>query len=117
VEILDELKRLPIKLFPEGHISGLNGLILGIGKQMGFEGVCLLGELPYYTIGMDNPKSSLVVLEQLCALWGIDVDFANLKDASIRKEIEIEEFIRQGKQKVLLEEMIQEGEKERGSPQ
>jgi proteasome assembly chaperone (PAC2) family protein len=110
-EILAELKRLPIRPLSEGHIMGLNGLLLGIAKQMGFEGVCLLGELPYYTVGMDNPKSSLAVLEQLCALWGIDIDSAELREASTRKEIEIEEFIRQGNEKVIIEEMIQQAGK------
>jgi proteasome assembly chaperone (PAC2) family protein len=116
-EILEELKRFPVKLLSEGHISGLNGLILGIGKQMGFEGACLLGELPYYTIGMDNPKASLAVLEQLSSLWEIDVDLTDLRDDSIRKEIEIEEFIRTGNQKIIIEEMISKEDKDSGSPQ
>jgi len=115
-EIHKEIKHLPVRVLAEGHISGLNGLILGIGKQMGFEGVCLLGELPYYTVGMDNPKSSLAVLEQLCALWNINVDLKDLRDEAIRKEIEIEEFIRSGNETAILEEMMK-GDKETGSPQ
>jgi proteasome assembly chaperone (PAC2) family protein len=116
-EILAELKDLPIQLLSEGHISGLNGLILGVGKQMGFEGVCLLGELPYYTVGTDNPKSSLAVLEQLCTLWRIRVDFSELREASIRKEIEIEEFIRAGNERLMVEELVKKGSTEGETPQ
>ncbi len=116
-DIAAELKDMPIRLLSDGHISGLNGLILGIGKQMGFEGLCLLGELPYYTVGMDNPKSSLAVLEQLCAIWRIAVDFSDLRDASIRKEIEIEEFIRSGNERLAVEEIVKKGAAEGETPQ
>ena len=116
-EILVELENLEVRLLPEGHVSGLNGLLLGVGKRMGFEGLCLLGELPYYTIGMDNPKSSLAILERFCLLWKLRVDTSDLRDASLKKEIEIEEFIRQGERKVVFEEVLREGEKGPGNPQ
>ena len=116
-EILPELERKDVRLLPEGHVSGLNGLLLGVGKRMGFEGVCLLGEVPYYTIGMDNPKSSLAVLEKLSRLWNIRLDTSDLREASLKKEIEIEEFIRQGENKVFSEKTAQEGDTGAGSPQ
>lgn len=116
-EILPELENLGVRLLPEGHVSGLNGMLLGVGKRMGFEGVCLLGELPYYTIGMDNPKSSLAVLEKFSLLWDVRLDTSNLHDASLKKEIEIEEFIRQGETRAFAEGMVQEEEKEAGNPQ
>jgi len=99
-ELLPELEALGIPLLPEGHVSGLNGLLLGVGKRMGFEGLCFLGELPYYTIGMDNPKSSLAVLERLSRLWKIRLDTSELREESLKKEIEIEEFIRQGEKSI-----------------
>jgi proteasome assembly chaperone (PAC2) family protein len=116
-EILPELENLEVHLLPEGHVSGLNGLLLGVAKRMGFEGVCLLGELPYYTIGMDNPKSSLAVLERFSQLWNIGLDTSDLRDAGLKKEIEIEEFIRQGENKVFFEEMANEGGEGAGNPQ
>jgi proteasome assembly chaperone (PAC2) family protein len=99
-ELLPELEASGVPLLPEGHVSGLNGLLLGVGQRMGVEGLCFLGELPYYTIGMDNPKSSLVVLERLCRLWRIRLDTSDLLEASLKKEIEIEEFIRQGEKSI-----------------
>jgi proteasome assembly chaperone (PAC2) family protein len=116
-EILPELEGKEIRLLPEGHVSGLNGLLLGVGKQMGFEGVCLLGELPYYTIGMDNPKSSLALVESFSRLWGLPLDTQELHEESQRKEIEIEEFIRQGEKKVSLQEAVEEEDHGTGTPQ
>jgi len=116
-EMLSELERADIPLLPEGHVSGLNGLLLGVAKRMGFEGACLLGELPYYTIGMDNPKSSLAVLEKLSRLWNIRLDTSDLREASLKKEIEIEEFIRQGENKIFSEKSAKKGDTGAGSPQ
>jgi hypothetical protein len=109
-EILHEFQDLEVQPLQEGHVSGLNGLLLGVGKSMGFEGVCLLGELPYYTIGMDNPKSSLVVLERLCRLWKIRIDTSDLHEASLKKEIEIERFIRQGDSSVFPDAVEEQGQ-------
>jgi proteasome assembly chaperone (PAC2) family protein len=116
-EILPELERKEVRLLPEGHVSGLNGLLLGVGKRMGFEGVCLLGEVPYYTIGMDNPKSSLALLEKLSQLWNLPLDTSDLREASLKKEIEIEEFIRQGEKEIFSGKAAQEGDTGAGSPQ
>jgi hypothetical protein len=44
------------------------------------------------------------------------VDLKDLRDEAIRKEIEIEEFIRSGNETAILEEMMK-GDKETGSPQ
>ncbi len=107
--LLQELEALDVMLLTEGNVSGLNGLLLGIGKQMGFEGLGLLGELPYYTVGTDNPKSSLAVLEKFCRIWDIPVDLSGLRDASLRKEMEIEEFIRQGDKESILENILKKG--------
>lgn len=109
-ELLPELEELGVHPLPAGHVSGLNGLLLGVGKRMGFEGLCFLGELPYYTIGMDNPKSSLAVLERFSRLWKIRLDTSDLREASLKKEIEIEEFIRQGEKSIPSDAWEDEGE-------
>jgi uncharacterized protein len=115
--ILPELEKLDVRLLQEGHISGLNGLLLGVAKRMGFEGVCLLAELPYYTIGMDNPKSSLAILEKLSLLWKLPLDTSDLRDASLKKEIEIEGFIRQAEGNVGAGGIGEGGDKKAGSLQ
>ena len=106
-EIWADFTRAGVEPLQDGQISGLNGLLLGVAKQAGFEGVCLLGELPYYTIGMENPKSSQAVLEKLCAFLDLELDFSDLREAALKKEMEIEEFIRRGENEAMLQQMLE----------
>jgi hypothetical protein len=111
-DILAELRGLSVELLSDGHIRGLNGLLLGVAKQMGFEGVCLLGELPYYMVGTDNPKSSLAILEKFSHLWDITLDLSDLGEEALQKEVEIEDFIRQGEKEAMMERMLSKAEEE-----
>ncbi|MEW6439796.1 MAG: PAC2 family protein [bacterium] len=111
-ESLTELRGLSIELLAEGHVRGLNGLLLGVGKHMGFEGICLLGELPYYMVGMDNPKSSLAILEKLSLLWSLSMDLSDLREEALQKEMEIEDFIRRGEKDSRLEGIVRRSEED-----
>jgi hypothetical protein len=77
-EIINNLKNYNVQLLTEGQISGLNGLFLGIAKREGLEGFCLLGEIPLYTIQIENPRASYAVLESLSKILNIQIDFSNL---------------------------------------
>ncbi|MBI4335341.1 MAG: PAC2 family protein, partial [Candidatus Omnitrophica bacterium] len=81
------------KILNEGQISGLNGLILGIAKNKKIEGVCLLGEIPIYTIQIENPKASLAALEVLNAHLKLELDLGALKDRAKFVEEEINKLI------------------------
>jgi len=82
-----------VSLMNEGQISGMNGLLLAVAKEKGFQGICLLGELPYYTIQIENPKSSKAVLEILCKMLGMEVDTSELDYQAKRIEGGIEKFV------------------------
>ncbi len=82
-----------VSLMNEGQISGMNGLLLAVAKEKGFQGICLLGELPYYTIQIENPKSSRAVLEILNKILGIEVDTSELDSQAKQIEGEIEKFV------------------------
>ncbi len=43
-ESLEELKRLELEVLEDGHIGGLNGVLLGAAADAGLHGACLLGE-------------------------------------------------------------------------
>jgi len=60
------------------HISGLNGLLLGVAKERGIEGVCLLGEVPMYATQIQNPMAALVVINALAKILDIEVDTEEL---------------------------------------
>jgi len=77
-EVINNLKRYNMQLLTEGQISGLNGLFLGIARRQGLEGFCLLGEIPLYTIQIENPRASHAVLEVICKILNIQIDFSHL---------------------------------------
>jgi len=62
-----------------GTIMGASGLIIGMGKMRGMDGVCLLGE----TSGMPllpDPKASEEVLKVLTKILGIRLDTSKIKE-------------------------------------
>jgi len=88
-----DLEDYGVSLMQEGQISGMNGLLLAVAKEKGFQGVCLLGELPYYTIQIENPKSSKAVLQVLCKSLGIEIDTSELDYQAKRLQEEIGKFV------------------------
>lgn len=69
------------------QISGLNGLLLGVAKERGQEGICLLGEVPTYFSRMPNPIAALSIIQVLSKMLDIKVDTYELaQQASEVKE-------------------------------
>ena len=60
------------------QIAGLNGLLLGVTKERGIEGICLLGEVPMYATRVQNPMAALAVLKVLTKMLGIEIDVSEL---------------------------------------
>jgi proteasome assembly chaperone (PAC2) family protein len=75
----------------EGAVNGLNGVLIGVAKKRGIDGVCLMGEIRYANV--PQHLSSKAVLEKLSAILGFDVDTSQLVkrakkiEASIRKSL------------------------------
>jgi hypothetical protein len=92
-EILDQFEKANVKSMPSGQISGLNGLILGVAKERGLDGVCLLGEIPLYTIQIENPLASKMVLEVLARHLKLSVDLDELQKHADQIHQEIEHLI------------------------
>jgi proteasome assembly chaperone (PAC2) family protein len=89
-----QLEAVGVKLLEnEGAINGLNGVMIGVAKQSGIEGVCLMGDITYANV--PQHLSSKVVLEKLTEILKIDLDTEQLMirakkiDASIKKRLEI----------------------------
>lgn len=86
---------------PGGGIIGASGLLLGLGKLYGMEGVCLMGETPGYLV---DPKSAKAVLDVLSKVLNIKIDMTKLEIKA--REIEaiaqqlriLEEGLRKGKE-------------------
>jgi len=65
------------------QISGLNGLMLGVAKERGIDGVCLLGEVPMYATRIQNPMASLMIIKTLSKILNIEIDLAELTQLAI----------------------------------
>ncbi len=68
-----------------GTIVGASGLLLGLGKSEGMDGLCLMGETMSFPI-ITDPKAAEAVLEVLTDILKIKVDMTKIERAS--KEME-----------------------------
>jgi len=80
-ELADELAAMGLENRSTIQIAGLNGLLLGVAKEHGLEGICLLGEVPAHASRIDNPAAALAVLEVLLRLLNLSLDTSDLAEA------------------------------------
>jgi len=77
-----------LPLSDEGYITGFNGLILGIGKELNIAGVCLLGEIDNPEI--PQPRAAGNVLRVLAKTAGTEpLDVSELEEAYVRIRAEM----------------------------
>ena len=91
-ELKEELVAHGVDLLEgEGSVNGLNGILIGIAKNRGMKGICLMGEIRYANV--PQHLSAKAVLERLTSMIGIEIDTSQLVrraariDASIRKSL------------------------------
>ena len=93
LQLLEHLKKIGLNAMNEGSISGMNGLFLGLAKKEGLDGFCLLGEIPIYTVQIENPKASQAVLEALVKVLELKLDFSGLVKYSQNIEGEVSKLL------------------------
>ncbi|MFA5437043.1 MAG: PAC2 family protein [Candidatus Omnitrophota bacterium] len=92
-DLAGKLRGIGLNALSEGAISGMNGLFLGIAKREGLKGFCLLGEIPLYTIQIDNPKASYAVLKAFSKMLNFNLNIAGLADQARSMEGEINKLL------------------------
>jgi hypothetical protein len=93
--LLAELKRYDVTLRGDFQIRGLNGLLLGVAKERGITGICLLGETPQQFAEMENPRASQAVLQVLLQVLGIEIDMRDIEREAEQAEEEMERITRE----------------------
>ncbi len=63
--LIGTISKRNIRIMEGGHISGLNGLVLGLAKEKDIDTICLLATMPQYAISLPNPKASGAIIEAL----------------------------------------------------
>jgi proteasome assembly chaperone (PAC2) family protein len=88
-----ELKRLELEILEDGHIGGLNGVLVGVAAEQGLRGACLLGEIPSMFAHLPFPKAARGVLEAFCTIAGLLLDLAEIDDQARMVEDKLGEIL------------------------
>ena len=78
--LLASLSAFGIKPMDGGHISGLNGLIIGFAKERDMEAVSILATMPQYAISLPNPRASGAVIEALSKILNFKIDMREMEE-------------------------------------
>ncbi|MEE8353605.1 MAG: PAC2 family protein [Dehalococcoidales bacterium] len=81
-ELTEELARYDLVYRGNLQIAGLNGLLLGVAKERGVDGICLLGEVPTQASRVPNPMAALAILQVLSRMLGFKIDTAELTEVA-----------------------------------
>ncbi|MDO8568478.1 MAG: PAC2 family protein [Dehalococcoidales bacterium] len=117
---IGDLKKYDLIQGGELQIAGLNGLLLGVAKERGMEGVCLLGEVPSYATRVQNPIAALAVIKVLCKMLSIEIDLADLARLAVEARDKMKQMAAQAMEEYIdfftepIWERGEEGEGEEG---
>jgi len=89
-DLLKELLQFKVHFMGDGTIAGLNGLLISVAREMNMDGICLLGEIPFFTVQMEFPRASHKILEILSKMLGLEIDMVDLELYAEEKMKEIE---------------------------
>lgn len=78
--LLSALQKLRIRPMEGGHISGLNGLVLGLAEERGIDAACFLATMPQYAISLPNPKASRAIIDALQKILGFKVSLQEMDE-------------------------------------
>jgi proteasome assembly chaperone (PAC2) family protein len=90
-----ELKRLELEILEDGHIGGLNGVLVGVAAEQGLRGTCLLGEIPSVFAHLPYPRAARGVLDAFGTIAGMTIDFAELDEQARVVEEKLGEILGQ----------------------
>ncbi|MBE0481005.1 MAG: PAC2 family protein [Dehalococcoidia bacterium] len=91
-ELLEELSRHDVTMAGDFYIAGLNGLLLGVAADRGFESICLLGETVKYAAKVANPRASEKVLRVLLSMLDLEIDMTELEEYAASTDRELRQF-------------------------
>ena len=91
--MVEEFKALGVGVMQDGQVSGLNGLLIGTAAERGMRGMCLLAEIPFYTVQIENPKATKAVLKVVEKYLGETFDYSSIDGKAKALESEIEKLI------------------------
>ena len=82
-KLVKEMKKYGVIFRGDGGIFGAAGLLIGLGGQRNYEGICLMGETHGQII---DARAAEAVLTTLTKILGIKIDMVKLKDKAKKTE-------------------------------
>lgn len=92
-EIKEKFKKIGLPELEKGQVAGLNGLILGAAKRKNLKGAIILGEIPLYTVQIENPKTTAEVLKVVDTLLDLNLNLSPLLERGAFIETEIDRMV------------------------
>jgi len=92
-KVIRYFKKYEFNLLKNNQISGMNGMIIGVAKQKGIDGACILAEIPFYMSNISNPRASMVIVEALKGVIKFNVEIHSLQEESKVIEREVNKII------------------------
>ncbi len=93
--LVDELKKLNVKIIDSGAVTWMNGLIPGLAKVRRLKGLFLSGETSGFMV---DPRAAMIILRVLTRKLGLNVDLSELEkqasdvEAALKKAAAGEKF-------------------------
>jgi len=75
LDLLPRLTENGVQIMKDGTISGMNGIVIGMAKLEGMDGISLLGETSGYLL---DPAAAHAVLEAVGRILGIKIDMTRI---------------------------------------
>ncbi|MBI2934105.1 MAG: PAC2 family protein [Chloroflexi bacterium] len=97
------LAKYGIPLMQKGIIAGMNGLLLGVARERRMPAMCLLSEVPKFTVPFNNPRAACLILENMKQLLELQVDLDDLEKLASKVEAELEKASKEAMGKYIQE--------------
>lgn len=116
VENLVRLREYNLGILNDGHIGGLNGILLGAALERDLPAICLLGEIPQALSGIPFPKASEAILRCFSQMSDLKIDLSELNRIAVESERQIDALLEQINRSRELPGELQETEEELFEP-
>lgn len=83
----DRLSPMGVTLLMDGHVSGMNGALLGLANDYQIPAACLMSTMPQYALRLPNPKSSREIIRFLERAVGCKVNMTGLNKGVREMEV------------------------------
>jgi uncharacterized protein len=89
----EKVRKAGAGILSAGHLTGLNGILLGVAARRGLQGIGLLGEMPSLVTQVPFAKASAAVLQVFARLTGIRLELQELEEYGRAIENQLAEAI------------------------